>query len=185
MSFVRIVTGLVWALQPVILGFAIYHEVKLQNTFIFGSSLLYMALLLVVPWLIIRHNRRLSSLIQLLLLTTVLLNGFGSFGWYWTTYHYDDVVHFLSPAIFTWGIAVWFAPKQLWRPALFTLLLSLIWEPFEYYVDLVFSTRTYGQPGQSLDTIYDLLMDSLGILFGLMVYHFTRRPVLAWLRTTA
>lgn len=178
----RIITGLVWALQPVILGFAIYHEVKLHNTFIFGSSLLYMALLLVVPWLIIRHNRRLSSLVQLLLLTAVLLNGFGSFGWYWSTVHYDDLVHFLSPALFIWGIGVWFNPKQIWRLVVVTLLVGVIWEPLEYVIDQIFNTRTYGQPGQSLDTFYDVMMDSLGTLFGLVVYRFTHRPVLAWLQ---
>lgn len=181
MSFVRVITGVVWAIQPLILGFAIYHEVKLQNTFIFGSAIIYMVALLAVPFIV--RQKRLSSVIQTLLIANMMLNGLGAFGWYSTTYHYDDMVHFLSPAILMWGICLWFAPKQLWWAALFSIMIGFIWEPMEYYGDQILATRTYGQAGQPLDTVYDIIMDSLGVMFGLVVFQLTRRPVLAWLRS--
>ena len=180
MSFVRIITGLVWGLQPFIFGIGLYHETVLDNAFIFGSSLVYMVALFSIPY-IVRH-KRLSSLMQALLIVNMLLNGFGAYGLYTITYHYDDMVHFLSPALLTWGICVWFAPKQLWRPAVFAIVIGLIWEPAEYYGDQIFSTRAYGQSGQPLDTLYDIMMDSFGVWLGLGVFWLTRRPVLNWVR---
>ncbi|HBY73524.1 MAG TPA: hypothetical protein DEG44_02405 [Candidatus Kerfeldbacteria bacterium] len=154
----------------------------MQNSFIFGSSIVYMVALLIVPWLIIRHNPRLSSVVQALLIATMVLNGFGAYGWYSSTLHYDDFVHFLSPALLTWGVCMWFKPHQLWYAAIFSIMTGLIWEPMEYFGDQIFSTRTYGQPGQPLDTAYDIVMDTLGVVFGLLVFRLTRRPVLAWIR---
>lgn len=169
-----------WGLQPFILGFAIYHQVELDNTFIFASSLVYMAALLIIPTVIMRDQPRLRSVIQALLITNMLLNGFGAYGWYSTTFHYDDVVHFLSPAILVWGVCVWFRPRQMWKAVFFSILVGLVWEPMEYFGDQLLSTHTYGQPGQPLDTVYDIIMDTLGVIGGIMLFQLTRRPVLAW-----
>jgi uncharacterized membrane protein YjdF len=125
---------------------------------------------------------------------SLFLNGSGALGWYRTWYHYDDFVHFATPAMITWGAGMWYTarialrkqmhtlPKRAWLILVVGLLISVIWEPLEFYGDQLLGTKTYGQADQAFDTYYDLLMDLLGVLTAWFIFLKTRIAVLRWVQ---
>lgn len=200
-SFQRIVDLLVWASSTVALVFGVYHYTVLENAFIFWVSVIYVfGLFSIAPifrsdTLLRRYGyRRFASIVELLLIVNLVINGWGALGWYRTWYHYDDFVHFATPAMITWGCGMWYTarialrkqmtmlPKRAWLILLFALAISLLWEPLEFYGDQLLGTATYGQDGQVFDTWYDVLMDALGVLAGWFVFLHTRIPVLRWVQ---
>lgn len=200
-SLQRIVHLLVWGTSGVGLALGLYHLVVLDNAFIFWASVAYVVgLFSIVPIfhadsMLRRYSyQRFASVVEILLIASLFLNGSGALGWYRTSYHYDDLVHFATPAMITWGCGMWYTarialrkqirtlPKHAWFIVVFVLLLSVIWEPIELYGDQILGTKTYGQADQVLDTWYDLLMDFLGVLTGWFIFLKTRIPVLRWVQ---
>jgi hypothetical protein len=96
-------------------------------------------------------------------------------GYYWTVEWYDFMMHFLG--------GVWVALFGLWvshttygaklRPfasarnlILFTLFVGVAWELFEIFAG--FSNTAIA--GYRADTIYDLIMDTAGVTFVVLLY---------------
>ncbi len=200
-SFKRIVDLLVWGTSGVALAFGVYHLTLLNSAFIFWSSVAYViGLFSIAPifhadMMLRRYSyQRLASIIELLLIASLVLNGCGALGWYRTVYHYDDFVHIATPAMITWGCGMWYTarialrkqmhtlPKRAWFIVIFAVLISLLWEPLEFYGDQLLGTKTYGQADQAFDTWYDLLMDVVGVLIGWLVFLKTRVAVLRWVQ---
>jgi len=99
--------------------------------------------------------------------------------WYWTYSWLDIVMHTLGGILIagltTWGYERFRAVPRFSRKKrmLFivgtTLCVGLLWEVFEYVFHLT-TTINY-----SLDTVVDLLMDTLGAIF--LFYFFYRKEV--------
>lgn len=183
-SFERIVRGLVWGVSGTSFLFGLYHWLVLDIPFIFGAAITYIIVLFCVP--LLTQLGRWGAVLQLLLMVNMLLNGWGAFGWYRTIYFYDDLVHFISPVVMMWGFSIWYCLKHggnariPWGVVALALFIGFVWEPMEYYGDMFFLTKTYGQTDQPLDTVYDLIMDTSGVAFGYLVFLFTRHQTLRW-----
>lgn len=81
---------------------------------------------------------------------------------YWTTGWYDYMMHFLG-GLTVGVLVIWtFNIKNKSPLSFLVVFISVLvvgggWEVFEYVNDITFSTEGY-----TLDTIHDLIMDSLG-----------------------
>jgi hypothetical protein len=200
-SFKNIVDLLVWGTSGVALGLGVYNLQVLDNAFVFWSAVAYVVgLFSIAPifradTMLRRYSyQRLASVVELLLIINLVINGWGALGWYRTLQHYDDFVHFATPAMITWGCGMWYTarialrkqmqtlPKRAWWILLFALTICLLWEPIEFYGDQLLGTQTYGQAGQVYDTWYDLLMDMLGVIVGWLIFLETRLPMLHWVQ---
>lgn len=121
----------------------------------------------------------LLSRVEILILTAIILN---SLGYLWLFdknlyffIEYDTFVHFLAPILFTLCLAIilmiyyYFKAikidktKFVLKLALLTAIYTLFWEVFEYGFDQIFKTGLYGQEGQTMDTLYDVVADLLSI----------------------
>ncbi len=184
-SFERVVRGLVWGVALASFLFGLYHWLVLDIPFVFGAAITYIIVLFWIPWL--TSSRRWGAMLQVLLMVNMILNGWGAFGWYRTFYFYDDLVHFISPVVMMWGFSIWYCLKHggnariPWKIVALALFIGFIWEPMEYYGDMLLASKTYGQAGQPLDTVYDLVMDTSGVAAGYVVFLFTRHAALRWI----
>lgn len=200
-SFEGVVDLLVWGVSCAGVIFALYKLQTYNDSFVLWSAIGYIiGLFSIIP--IFRSDaalrrygyKRLGSIIELLLAASLVFNGFGTLGWYLTTEHYDDFVHFITPAMITWGCGMWYVahialkdqvttlPKKAWWVIAAALAVSLVWEPTEFITDKLLGTTTYGQPGQPLDTLYDITMDVLGVVTGWLVFLATRVRILRWIQ---
>ena len=93
---------------------------------------------------------------------------------YWTVWWGDNLAHFLGGVMLT-SLAIWFvyvsrrAKPRSKRVSflvafIFTMLIALMWEIFEYKIGATQSTESY-----SLDILHDLLSDALGAVIGWLV----------------
>ncbi len=182
-SFTRVVSGIVWIGSAVAIVFGIYHHLKIYDPFVLVSACIYVLVVVSTQWA--HPNRKLTALLQLFMIVNMILNGFGTNGLYRTSLHYDDLVHFLSPAFLMFAGLMWQRIRQrpLWVAVVFSILISVGWEPTEIAFDYYFKTHTYGQTGQDLDTVYDIIMDLSGIIVAGLVYWKWEQPLLRWLRT--
>lgn len=199
LSVYRIFEGVAWGVSLATLVFAGLLFTTLENVHNGAGALVYVVVLAVIPrlvrWIFPRQSpltqKHLIMLTQGLVLMNLILNGWGSLGWYGTSYNYDDIVHFMSPVGLVYVAAIWYQVYQRnkstqvalqfpWVAMGFTAIISLIWEPTEYYGDRLVGSQTYGQIGQPLDTVYDLIADAFGILCGASLYWWTRHASLRW-----
>lgn len=183
-SFQRVMRGLTWGVALATFLFGLYFLLVVDNTFIFGSSILYIIILVGVRLFL--RDERLVALYRLMIIVNLVFNGWGAFGWYRTLYFYDDFVHFSTPFIGVWIIFVWYAhtyktAKLPWYLIVGAIILGFVWELTEYYGDQIFNTETFGQADQPLDTVYDIIMDICGIMAGMGLYLLTRNRLLRWL----
>ena len=121
----------------------------------------------------------LLSRFEILILAVIVLN---SLGYLWlfdkSLYffiEYDTFVHFLAPILFTLclaiGLMIYYFLKQIkidkirfvLNLAIITAIYTLFWELFEFGIDQLFQTTLFGQEGQYLDTLYDVIADFLSI----------------------
>jgi glycopeptide antibiotics resistance protein len=200
-SFQRIADGLVWGASCAALIFGFYKLRTYNDNFVFWSTVAYViGLFCILPWfrsdnMLRRYGyKRLASTIELLLLASLIVNGYGTLGWYRTTVHYDDFVHFITPAMITWGAGIWYVshvalkrqltklPRKAYWVIGIGLACGLLWEPLELLFDYLFATTTSGQAGQELDTLYDVIMDVLGVCAGWAVFLLTRVRMLKWIQ---
>jgi len=94
---------------------------------------------------------------------------------YWTIWWFDNLSHFLAGFSLGFFSLFIFYESGLFRDKLsflkvsfisfiFVMMLSGIWEIFEYANGLTQSTEKY-----SLDVVHDLLSDSLGAILALLI----------------
>ena len=94
---------------------------------------------------------------------------------YWTIWWFDNLSHFLAGFSLGFFSLFIFYESGLFRDKLsflkvsfisfiFVMMLSGIWEIFEYINGLTQSTEKY-----SLDVVHDLLSDSLGAILALLI----------------
>lgn len=179
--FIRCVNVLVWLSSLVGVGFGIYHHVKIYDPFVLVSAMIYVAIVIATRWL--HPNRKLTAIFQIFLIVNMVLNGLGTNGLYRTSLHYDDLVHFTSPAMLMFAGLLWqdIRRKPFWPAVVFTIVVSFGWEPTEIVLDAVLKTHTYGQEGQDLDTVYDIIMDISGIGAVAIVFYRWRTQIMRWL----
>jgi hypothetical protein len=101
----------------------------------------------------------------------------GSFGLYVAGINYDTFVHVLTSGLFAYvlvDVIIRAYPHFLdrWRTVwLIVLVLGMAAgignELFEWGGDHLFGTKMYGKAGVPLDTVYDLVMDAVGVLVGI------------------
>jgi uncharacterized membrane protein YjdF len=180
--FIGLVNVIVALGSLVAIGFGIYHHLTIYDPFVLVSSIIYVLVVVGTRWL--HPNRRVTAILQLCLVINMILNGMGTASLYRTSYHYDDLVHFISPAMLTYVGAMWLALKHkpVWPAIVFAAVISLGWEPVEIFFDAVFGTQTVGQWNQPLDTRYDLIVDTLGIVVAAIVFFKTKVRLLRWLQ---
>lgn len=103
------------------------------------------------------------------------LNALGSLSFYTTTQYYDMVLHFVDPLIaagvFSLLIAAWELhdgdyqkSHVLYLSIATAFVMIFLWEAYEYYGDVWFGTKMFGQDGEQLDTIYDILAGFAGLI---------------------
>lgn len=200
-AFERIVFGVsagIFLCTPV---FGAYAWVVADLAFVFGSALVYLGVAMALPYLLRRflpidpsfRFSRILALSYAALCTNIVLNGLGALGWYRISYYYDDSVHFLTPVVGTIMFTVWYLVRfpsvtsrgyayAINAMAAVVFVLSVLWEPSEIVIDAAFGVKTYGQEGQALDTLYDILMDCAGILAARVYIEYRGRALLNWLR---
>ncbi|MCW1930098.1 MAG: hypothetical protein KIH62_002155 [Candidatus Kerfeldbacteria bacterium] len=200
-SFQRITYGVAAGAILLSIVFGIYAWIELNSPFIFWSSLVYVALLLALPWIVRRsgaHQRysfsRIVTLLCFCITINLALNGLGSIGWYRSTLHYDDIVHLVTPILGVMLCMIWLCVRRqdelsyrdiqglLLRVSLFVAALSVLWEPCELLLDMLFRVHTAGQDGQSLDTVYDIVVDGVGVVCAYVLCRQFWQPILRWLQ---
>jgi hypothetical protein len=96
------------------------------------------------------------------------LNALGSLSFYTTTQYYDMVLHFVDPLIGACVLAVvvtawekhdgdYSQSHVLYISLAATFMLIFLWEAYEYYGDVWFGTKMFGQDGEQYDTLYDII----------------------------
>ncbi len=125
--------------------------------------------------------------LQLIVVFTLVLNGFGSLGLYKlyiVGFEYDKLLHFIVPLIFTVNFAGIFSKqrgltfnKSLIAVSIAIFLFGLFWEIFEISSDILFSTETFGIYGKETfrDTIQDISANAFGIFTGIFYLKFKNK----------
>lgn len=98
---------------------------------------------------------------------------------YWRIWWFDLLVHFLAGALSSFFF-IWIFrnkireifPTTPFLSAVFTLMVGLIWELFEYKTGLTFSSSSY-----TLDTSLDILFTFLGGLCAVIYYLSNRSKI--------
>ncbi|MBU0498068.1 MAG: hypothetical protein KKG04_08990 [Candidatus Thermoplasmatota archaeon] len=124
-----------------------------------------------------------TAIIEFILVLMLSLNGIGALGFYLSITYYDMVLHASAPI----GAAVvlyLMVNSVLDKKGKYTFLRGqglvlamttvgiFLWEGWEYYGDLIFGTMMRGQPGEPLDTTYDILAGicSLTVIYIINTY---------------
>ena len=103
------------------------------------------------------------------------LNGIGALGFYLQFQYYDMALHVLGPLIVCWILSIiigsyyyvtnqWNLKKVQRLIVLLAVLLILLWEVWEWFVDRTLGTAMLGQPGEEYDTLYDILVGLVSII---------------------
>ena len=159
------------------------------------AGLVYAALILGLPALIrvkssaprAHEKNRAADLTQLGLLITFIGNAAGDLGLYQLYrygFEFDKLVHFLTPLIAATLLPIILRQRFhiRWQAAfmysfILIILLGIAWELFEFGADKIFQTRIYGINGSDInnDTRFDLTLDIIGSLCGILIAMIFRR----------
>lgn len=125
---------------------------------------------------------------QFLLTVFVIGNTAGELGLFHifqNAFQYDKLLHFGISFISTWRMPALFEQRYAIRPIRATLLtlvgiiiVGVVWEGYEFLVDLVWHTRLFGVFGSNVrpDTIADIIWNSVGAASGAaLAFHKTRQ----------
>lgn len=126
--------------------------------------------------------RRRKSLLISQFLVLALLAGWNAIGVYEGIYErvfiWDIVAHLLGgawAALFcAWVLAHAGYPASVWQCVLGALIIGLVWEGYEYYLDIIGSAFMR----VSADTVKDLGMDMLGALCAAYLWVARRKSLL-------
>lgn len=126
-----------------------------------------------------RYNLQFLSTIESFALPLFILPSLGSLGLYRTKLEYDSLVHAITPIFISILVAFLltyhktsFSKGELLKISLsvffLTMFLCVLWEFFEWYADKFLGTGMLAGLNQPLniDTIWDLITDAIGALFG-------------------
>jgi hypothetical protein len=176
MIFSLVIGGLVLLMSPKNIWPSFYSPV------FFGVNALISAIILILPKYLFRSDNNCKQIavqyLRLALAALIFLNALGELYLYQLyVYHfqYDKVLHLVSPIFMFIGLSYfmqnWYGTpfkKSLWISGLILLSGGVLWEVFEFFSDILFKTQEFGIYGQYKlpDTLFDLLFDLLGVVFG-------------------
>jgi len=117
------------------------------------------------------HNLKISVSTLTLLLVLLYLHKYAiAYHLYTQYWFYDIIMHFLGGvglAMSFYCITIFFNIRSikdnLWKIIILTLIAGIVWELFEIKYDLIGSP--FGTIKYNIDTIKDLIMDTLGAVF--------------------
>ncbi len=131
-----------------------------------------------------------TAVIEILLVLLLAFNGIGALGFYLGIQYYDMTLHVLSPIasgailfIIIRSVLKNKRENSMTRASVITIILTFIgifaWEVWELFGDTYLGTKMLGQPGEPLDTAYDIVggIVSLGLLYAL--FHTIETKVIA------
>ena len=154
-----------------------------QEAFLSGLALLCVGVMILptlffkfVPALHKVFTQRLIGVTEVGLVIAMLLSWIGSFGFYRDGFGYDTGIHFFISgmgALIVMILVIAVFPKLINNPVQLFLIVALILmvigisnEIFEWSVDQIFNSGTYGEVGQPDDTQRDLIANITGIFVG-------------------
>lgn len=118
---------------------------------------------------------KLNQNYKLFILSVLILNFLGELYFYYHLIYYDKVLHLLIPIGLTLGVKDYLKTRKINKTTTIFLsifFLLIIFEVFEYYLDLFFSINMRGVfyenqiiMSPKLDTIIDLGLGSISSLF--------------------
>lgn len=180
-----IVAGFVFALAPEA-WFPPVYMLTLMSKLSFLS-----AFLVLLPALVIRPDNKEeeSSLrrFQGIVAFGLFINGLGGLGLYKLYqygFQYDKLTHYVTPLVLTMGFVELLVVWKGWskkRAFLFSAVLvfagGIVWEFLEFYSDKLLGTTLIGLGGehQRIDTIWDVIFNTLGIISALVYLQFRNR----------
>jgi len=148
-----------------------------------ASLALVSALIVALPRLVFRpetsREKKIVERMQIIIAVGLIINGIGGLGLYKTsliTIPYDKLAHFVTPFIFTVGLAYflrdWYRKKikdAFLYAALIVFVGGFVWEVAEGYSDNFFGTALLGGGTGNIveDTVLDLAMNVLGVAAGI------------------
>ena len=126
-----------------------------------------------------------AASMQLIWIFMLASNGLGAIGLYYIWFYYDLVIHFVNPLLGTEFLFFlfhywWKTDPNFWQMIRFILVAIaavFLWEWYEVILDALLGTSMVGQPGESNDTLTDIMAGVLGILCGVVLYN---RPKWFW-----
>lgn len=142
-----------------------------------------------------QFNHGVLSTVEILLTTVIILS---TVGYIWlfhstTFYNYDTYVHFIIILLLTLLFAVVSAiflrlyKKTVTRGKFilvcmaFSVSAVFFWEFFELSVSAILKVEFFGQPGQPLDTLYDIMAGLLTIpLSSVLIYKYLDSYMKRW-----
>ncbi|MEX0877369.1 MAG: hypothetical protein WDZ40_00720 [Candidatus Spechtbacterales bacterium] len=180
-----IVAGLVFAFAPQAWFPAIYM-LPLMSKLSFLS-----AFLVLLPVLLIRVRnkkeedalKRFQGIVAFGLFINSL-GGLGLYKLYQYGFQYDKLTHYVTPLVLTVGFTELFMTWRGWtkkRALLFSAILvfagGIVWEFLEFYSDRLLDTTLVGLGGehQRVDTTWDIIFNTLGIVSALIYLQFKSR----------
>ncbi len=147
------------------------------------------AILIVLPSLIFTPStsswqapkQKALNLLQNVLVISLLLSAAGALGLfqlYKVGFEYDKILHFIIPSLFIIVITYfnyhWYGisfRKSLIIALILVTISGFLWELFELFGDKNFGTQMLGYYGEfvSEDTFWDLIMNTLGSIVGVII----------------
>jgi hypothetical protein len=136
----------------------------------------------------IKHDRvafQDAASMQLIWIFMLASNGLGAIGLYYIWFYYDLVIHFVNPLLGTEFLFFlfhywWKEQPSFWQMIRFifvAIAAVILWEWYEVILDALLGTSMVGQPGESNDTLTDIMAGILGVLAGVVLYN---RPKWFW-----
>jgi len=153
------------------------------NPVFMGSMSFVAALLLVSPGYFLKpkdqDQEKVVDMIYVGLIFSLVLGALGALGLYQLYkigIEYDKILHFLLSVFFTviltrsyQGWRKYGLKKSLSIAVTIVFLGGLVWEAYEFLGDALLDTEMMGYSGQFVtkDTVWDVIMNSLGVILGI------------------
>ncbi len=126
-----------------------------------------------------------AASMQLIWIFMLVSNGLGAVGLYYIWFYYDLLIHFINPLLGTEFLFFlfhywWKTDPNFWQMIRFifvAIAAVFLWEWYEVILDALLGTSMVGQPGESNDTLMDIMAGIVGVLLGVILYN---RPKWFW-----
>ena len=156
------------------------------NTYVVASVMLIGTIILLAPTYLFQstdeNKQKVVYNFQRIIASGLLLEAAGRLGLfqlYKVGFQYDKMIHFLVPAGLVFGIA--YLAHIYFNQGIYTSILTgvgmvliagIVWEGFEQAADFFFQANTSGINGHFtyIDTVYDLITNTLGITAGALFF---------------
>lgn len=128
--------------------------------------------------------RRFQSIIAFALVINGI-GGLGLYNLYKYGFQYDKLTHYITPLILTVGWIEFISAWRNWNKKKVVIFVSaavfiggFVWEFLEFYSDMLLGTTLVGLGGGtngSVDTMWDIVFNTLGIISGIIYIYFKGR----------